>query len=704
MRYTEARLSPVGNLLLEDIDKNTVDFVPNYDDSEMEPVILSGLWPELLANGNLGIAVGMASSFAPHLAKDVYKACDKILENGIQDKETPIEDLIDIIKAPDFPTGGIIVNPVEVRQAYIEGKGRVLIRSKYEIEEHQKKQAIVVTEIPYKVNKKNLVTKIADLAKETIPDITEVRDESSREGIRIVIELRRGANPDLITAMLLQKTELQTSFNLNHVALINGHPKLNLSLKELLDAFIEHSVTVCQRKLRYELGKTTEREHIVKAIVTILEDLDKAIPLIRNSKTKKETIGILKDTYQFDDIQASAIAEMKLWTLNAEGVGKYISEHKELTEKIAYYSDILSDLIKLLMYTREELAKKAQLFADEERQTEISYADATISVAEKEYIKDEDIIMMLTHQNIVKIVRLDDYKTQSRNGKGVSVNTRDDDFVEKIFSLRTHDDILVVTNTGRAVVYPVFKIPVVNKDNQGRYLSNYIKLNEEERIIDVIPLNKANKKYNMLFIVTKTGRAKCLYLEQLPKTSKGGIVIGLPVENDEVVSCSLVNEDDTIFCLTALGQALKVSVKTVRPQGRTGSGVKFMTFKSSEDEIVKAFKVDPEDMVGIFLQNGLGKRMQISSVAQKKGRGGNGVRAISTDEKTGKVVGAFTIKHTDTVLAVSKNNGNIIRIGAISIPLLVSTSAKGVKVIKLNKDDCLVAVTPAPLFEEEKNG
>ena len=705
MRYTEAKLSPIGNMFLEDINKNIVDYIPNYDDSMTEPEILGTLVPQLMLNGTSGIAVGMASSFAPHMAKDVYKACDKIIEDRISGIDTPVNELIKIIKAPDFPTGGIIVNPDEVRKGYIEGNGKVVIRSRYEIEDLGRgRQAIVVTEIPFKVNKKNLVTKIAELAKETIPNISEVRDESSREGIRIVIELRKDANAELIAAMLLKKTELQATFSMNHVALVNGHPQLNLSLDKILNSFVDHAKTVCRRKIQYELGKAMEREHIVSAIVTVLQDLDDVIPLIRSSKTKKETIAMLKERYGFDEVQASAIADMRLWLLNEEGVSKYQNEHETLTEKIAAYNEILGDDIKLLTFTRSELDKRAEYFKKEKRKTEISNVGADLNVSDKSYVVDEDVIMMLTHNDIVKMVRTDDYRTQIRNGQGVSVNSKEDDFIEKIFSLRTHDDILAIMNTGRAVIYPVYKIPVVSKESKGKiYLHNYISKDPEEKIIDVIPLNAENKKYKKLFIATKMGKAKCLDVKQLPKTSAGASIIKL-LGNDEVISCSLVNDDDTIYEITANGQALKVSVKTVSTQGRVSSGIKFMTFKKGKpDKVVKAFKVSEEDEVAIFLQSGLGKRMPVSVINQKKGRGGIGVRSIHVDDKTGDVVDAFVVKADETVFAVSKN-GNIIRVAAHNIASLLSPAARGVKVIKINNGDSLVAVAPAPVFGEENNG
>lgn len=703
MRYTEARLSRVGELMLQDIDKNTVDHMPNYDESEEEAVVLPTKFPNLIINGNTGIAVGMASNFAPHNAQDVYKAIDKLLSDMMIGVDTEDDDIIDIVQAPDFPTGGVIINPVEIREAYKNGRGRIIVRSKYEIEDIGKsKEAIIVTEIPYEVNKKNLVNSISDLAKETLTDISEVRDESSREGIRIVIELKKGANSEWIVNNLLKKTKLQDSFSLNHVALVDGHPQMNLSLKKMIECFATHCIDVNTRKTRYDLDRVSARKHIVDAIVVILSNLDEAIDIIKESGSKQETIEALMETYSLDEEQATAITDMRLWSFNKEGTNKYISESEDLEKKIESYNILLNDVVAMIEYTRADLKSIAdKYFSGQDRLTEINedtFSDNSID--KRQYIKDEDIIITLSHNGLVKSVRTKDYSAQRRGGKGVNLGKKDDDFIEQVISpLTTHDDLLIAMNTGRIVILPAYKIPISNKNAAGKYLHNYVKLNEGEKIISVLGLNHKNDYSNTnLLMVSRYGSAKRMSLDSLPKTTNGAQCMAFNAENDDtLISCSLIKDNDYIIAVTAMGMAFRCEADSIRVMGRTAAGVRLMKFKIQGDYISSAFSAEEDDNFIVLTEQGLGSVKTISDIASHN-RGGKGMLCTKVGEKTGLITKAMVVKENEDLFAITYS-GKIVRTPLDNFSVQ-GRGAKGVKVVKLDKDDYLVS---AAIVSSENN-
>lgn len=707
MRYTEARLSRVGELMLQDIDKNTVDHVLNYDESDEEAVVLPTKFPNLIVNGNTGIAVGMASSFAPHNAADVYKAIDKLLSDMSCGIDTDDDDLIDIIQAPDFPTGGVVINPSDIREAYKTGRGRIIVRSKYEIEEVGKnKEAIVVTEIPYEVNKKNLVNSIADLAKDSLTDIAEVRDESSREGIRIVIELKKGANSEWILNNLFKKTKLQDSFNLNHVALVDGHPQMNISLKGMIESFAAHCIDVNTRKITYDLGKANGRKHIVDAIMVILSNLDEAIGIIRKSGSKRETLDALIETYSLDEEQANAIIDMRLWTFNKEGVEKYTAESKDLDEKIELYNTLLNDISAMIEYTRDDLKEIAsKYFSGQERLTEIS-EDISLSdssVDKRQYIKDEDIVITLSHNGLIKSVRTKDYSVQKRGGKGVNLGKKDDDFVEQVISpLTTHDDLLIAMDTGRIVILPAYKIPVVNKNAAGKYLQNYVRLNEGEKIISVIGVNHNNDYTGTsLLMVSRYGTAKRMSLDNLPKVANGAQCMSFNKDNeDSLISCSLIKDDDYILTITAMGMVLRCKADSIRVMGRLASGVRLMKFKIDGDYIVSSFAISDEDNFIVLSESGLGS-IKTAADFTPHNRGGVGMLCTRISESTGLIVKAMTVKENEDLFVIT-HSGKIVRIPVSNISVQ-GRGAKGVRTVKLDKDDYLISASIVASENNEEN-
>ena len=705
MRYTEARLSRIGELMLQDIDKDTIDEIPNYDESETEASVLPSKFPNLLTNGNVGIAVGMASSFAPHNASSVYEAADTILSNMASGAETDDDDIIDIIKAPDFPTGGIIINPEDLREAYKNGRGRVIIQSKYTIEDAGRgKQSIVVTEIPYGVNKKNLVNSIADLSKETIPDITEVRDESSREGTRIIIELKKGSNVEWVLNNLFKRTKLVDGFSLNHVALVDGHPQMNISLKNMVQAFVDHCIEVNTRKITYDLSKLSSRKHIVDAIMIILDNLDEAIELIRNSGNKQETINALMEAYSLDEVQANAVTDMRLWSFNKEGIEKYANESNELSNGIETCNLLLENFVEMIEYTRNDLKTiKDKYFAKDNRITDIDYSASLLKNGDdaRQFIKDEDIVITLSHNGIIKSVKANDYSTQKRGGKGVNLAKKDDDFIEQIISpLSTHDDLVIAMDTGRIVMLPAYKIPVSTKAGAGKYLQNYIKLNEGEKIISVLGLNRKNNYDGIkLLMVSRYGNAKRMSLDSLPKTSSGVSCMNFnKIEGDSLITCSLVHDNDSVISITALGMGAKTDASLISTQGRNAGGVSLMKFKYEDDYIVSAFAVQDDTNFIVVTENGLGSVKKPSDFTTHK-RGSKGSTCTKITERSGLIAKAIVVKENED-LFVTTYSGKIIRTPAADISIGRRGTA-GVKMINLGDDDYVKSIAVVAVNESE---
>lgn len=701
MRYTEGRLSKFGDLMLKDIDKNTVDFAPNYDESEQEPTVLPSLIPNLLLNGTQGIAVGMNASFLPHCAKDIYKVFDKIIDNYLKGNDTSIDKIIEMIGAPDFPTGGVIVNHGDVIKAYKEGHGRCLVRAKYQFEKYGRKKdrdSIVITELPYGVNKAKLVYKIGMLASEDddFSDINNVRDESDRTGMRIVIELKKDAPTNIIVNRLLKKTDLQKSQSIHMNALVNGKPVIDMTIKDVIGYFLEHVINVLECKVTYERDKYNARMHVIMAIVKVLEDVDKTIGLMRTS-SRQEARNNLIEAYGFDDTQVNAIENLKFYALNEEDKNKYLDEYKSLDNELKRCNNILESRSELLKYAREELKNVANTyFKKDERLTEISN-----ETDDRDTIPDMDVVIAYTYNGYIKSVKLDEYNTQKRNGKGSTFKTKEDDFVKSINTLSTHDDLVLITSAGKGYVLPAYKIPTVSKSSIGKPIANYINLDIGDEIVSVIPVtNGIDKDTTSLIFLTQNGLGKRMSIEQLPKTSQGAKIIKLD-SDDRLMSCFLAKDGDNILMTTADGFSSLITLsQDIRLMGRAAGGIKFMTFKRDEDYLVSACTVTSEDKVFIVSSKGFAKRLDVEeTLSPRKNRGGKGVITYKTSITTGKVRMTAPVNDNESIIVVTQK-GMIIRVSATQVTATKSRTSKGVRLIKLDQDDIIATISVAS--EEKK--
>ena len=700
MRYTEARLSPIGELLMTDMDKKTVDMKPNYDESEMEASELSGLFPTLLANGSSGIAVGMACSFVPHRAKDVYAAVDKVIENTLAGEETDDEELISIVKAPDFPTGGVITNLADVYKGYLEGKGTVHISAKYHIDEDKHgRQSVIITEIPYGVNKAKMILKMDALRKEgELSDIKEIRDESGKDGIRVVIELKKGANEQFVLNKLLKKTEMSTTVSMNHQALVHGKAQERLTLKQLVEYFLEHALSVVHRKAQFLLGKQEKRYHIVSGFLTIAPVILEAVQMITEAETDEDVFRSLNEAYGLDKEQVDAICARQLRSLKKLNEAAYAKEAEELSASIEHLTAVATDDMALLNETRADLQSVAERFQNEPRLSEISTEDAVKDITDRDLIAQEDLVVMLTHKGLVKSVKLNDYNAQGRNGKGVSAKTQEDDFVETILTLTNHDDLVFLTNLGKAYIVPAFKIPVVSKNSIGKYVQNFVDFAADEKIISVLPI-KHGETGKTIFFASRKGVCKRLAIDDLPSTKSGAVIIKFR-DDDELVACTLVEEEDTILLATANGMAMRTRASNVRVMGRNATGSTGIKFKHADDYVVSAIKANDDDIVLIVAENGIGKRMKASEIRLLANKGGKGVTYYRPNRKTGSVVNVLEVKEDETVFAVTQQ-GMIIRLPASSISILGRT-AGGVGLVSLKKSDVVASVSTAPEQPEDE--
>ena len=690
MRYTESRLSRYGELMLDGIQKNAVKMVPNFDESETEPEVLSGLFPSLLLNGVEGIAVGMTANFLPHSAKDVYEAIDLILKDAINGEETPEDKIIDIIQAPDFPTGGVITNLPEVHEAYRKGYGHCVVRAKYHFEDYGKdKTAIIITELPYNVIKSKLVMKIATLAKESedFSMIHDVRDESDRSGIRVVIELKKDALTNIMVNRLLKATDMQVSLPIHHNALVDGHPQLDIPLKHLLEAFILHATSVCRNEVKFDYDKLMKRYHIVEAYIKALEDVDKTIELVK-AKSREEAEKNLVEAYGFDEEQTKAVVAMHFYSLNSEDKEKLEDENEELKKNIAYHKAILDDEMELLKYTRSRIKEVAdKYFSKDKRLTDIS-----TEMDGRDTIPDIDVVVAYTHNSYIKSVKLDEYRNQGRAGKGTLFKTKEGDFVESVHTLSTHDDLVAITSAGKAYVLPAYKIPTVSKSSVGKPLNNYMTLPDDEKVVKFIVLAEKDKESTdqTILLTTKKGIAKRITFNQLPRQRTGAKIIGFKLEGDELVGASIVKKDSTAVLISYEGIMNSFPVDLLPVMGRTASGVAAMKLNKG-DEIVAAFSVEEDEEVLQVMESGSAKRMPYEELSVRKNRGGKGVKCLTAPGKVGKVVAAGPVKPEDECMVITQN-GNLLRTSASEISLQ-SRISNGVKLIKMNSDDKIASVT-----------
>lgn len=700
MRYTEARMSKIASELLVDIDKDTVDFQNNFDDSLREPRVLPTRIPALLVNGTNGIAVGMATNMAPH---NLSESIDGIIAY-IDNNDITIEELMQYIKAPDFPTGGIIYGYEGVKQAYNTGKGQVVIRGHATIETSKNgdHEQIVVSSIPYEVCKSDMIKHQAELVNEKkIEGISNIKDESNKDGIRIVYKLKRDAISRVVLNKLYQYSELQSSFSINNIALVNGRPKL-LNLKDIIVVFVEHRKEVVERRTRFELKEAEERMHIVEGLLKALDIIDEIIATIRASKTIADAKTALMENFGFSELQASAIVAMRLGQLTGLEKEKLQQEHDELEKKIARFKEILGDINVLMQVVKDELLEIKEKYGDE-RRSEIEFHSKDFKI--EDMIANEQVVITISHLGYIKRTPLSEYKTQNRGGKGSKgSSTRDEDFIEYIYIASMHDYMLLFTNKGRLHWMRVFEIPEGTKTSKGRAIQNLLELQEGEVIKafintgDLKDEEYINSKY--VILCTKKGIIKKTSLEAYSRPRTKGIIALTIREEDELLEAKLTNGKSEVMMAVKSGRCIRFNEQGVRAMGRSASGVKAISLDTENDEVIGMICV--EDMtrnIMVVSENGFGKRSEIEEYRITK-RGGKGVRTINITEKTGKLIAIKDVTDEDDLMIINRS-GLTIRL-AINTLRVMGRATQGVKLINLKKNDTIAAVTKVQHEEPEE--
>ena len=690
-RYTEARLSKIAALMLEDIDKETVDFYPNFDDTLMQPTVLPAKFPNLLVNGADGIAVGMATNIPPHNLTEVINGVQALID----DPDIDIEELIKIIPAPDYPTGGIIMGRTAVKHAYKTGRGGILVRGRAEIEETSSgRQKIVITELPYQVNKARFVTQIADLVKnKKLEGISDLRDESDRAGLRVVVEVKKDANAQVVLNSLYKHTMLQQSSGIIMLALVNGEPKV-LNLKQMLYYYLEHQKEVCVRKTRFDLRKAEEREHIVKGLVVALASIDEVIKTIKQSKDKQEAIANLTTKFELDEIQANAILEMKLSKLTSLEVEKLRDELAALEATITDLKDILEKPERVLQLVRDDLENVKNAYGDE-RKTEISMEMGGIDI--EDLIAEEDVIISMTHMGYVKRMSADEYKAQHRGGVGITAHkTKDEDFVEKMFVTSTHDTLLFFTNLGKVYSAKAYEIPEAQRQAKGRAIINLLQLSLGEKVNTIIPVKKDAKGF--MIMATKNGLIKKTPLSEYENIRKVGKIAIKLVEGDELIGVNITSGRDDVLIGTHEGKCIRFIETDVRTVGRDSQGVKSIKLVD-EDYVVDMAIVHEGSKILTITENAYGKQTPVDEFRLQQ-RGGSGVKACVLSEKTGKLVALKQIDEDCDLLMIA-DSGIIIRTHVDSISQF-SRVSQGVKIMKLKNNAKISGVALAERDESEE--
>ncbi len=689
-RYTEAKLARLSTKMLQDIDKNTVDFKKNYDEELEEPTVLPARFPNLLVNGSSGIAVGMATNMAPHNLNEVVDAICTIIDNKVEEsRETDLEEVMDIIKAPDFPTGATILGTRGVKQAYRTGRGKVIVRAVAEIETaNNGKSSIIVSEIPYQVNKAKLVEKIADLVKDKkVEGITDLRDESDRNGIRIVIELKKDVNANVILNQLYKYTQLQETFGINNLALVNNQPKV-LNLLELLTHYLNHQKEVVTRKTQFDLEKAEKRAHIIEGFFIALDNIDEVIKIIRSSADIKIARQRLMERFGFSEAQAVAIVEMRLRSLTGLERDKLQKEFDELMALITWLKQILGDENVLYGVIKDELLEITNKFGDDRRTEILPFLG---DFEDEDLIEDELSVITLTHMDYIKRLPLNTYKSQNRGGKGImGMQTREEDSVKDLIVCSTHDFLLFFTNKGKVYRKKGYEVPEAGRNAKGNAIVNLLELDPEEKIKAVIPIRELNKENEDSFVmVTKKGTIKRTLVSQYTNIRQQGLIAMNIVEGDELVNVGIVQEDESIFVATNKGIGTRFKASNVRNMGRTATGVR--AIRTSEDNYVVGFVTCTDEERIIFVSNkGYGKATNASEFAIK-GRGIKGLTAYRVTEKTGEVSNILTC-HEDEEIMMLNSNGVIIRIKACDVPT-IGRSTSGVKLINIGEDQFVSGVS-----------
>ncbi|MBQ6582723.1 MAG: DNA gyrase subunit A [Mogibacterium sp.] len=691
-RYTEARMSPFSLQMVRDIEKDTVDFMDNYDGEEQEPVVLPSRVPNLLINGSNGIAVGMATSIPPHNLGEVIDACVKMID----DEDCTIEDLIKIIKAPDFPTGAIILGREGAHEAYMTGNGKVNVRSKCEIEETARgKMRIVVTEIPFQVNKARLIESMAELVKnKKLDGIAAIRDESNREGMRIVIELKKDVNPNVILNRLYKHTQLQTSFSMIMLALVDGEPKI-LNLYQILDEYLKHQKNVVTRRTRYDLAKAEARAHILEGLIIALDNIDEVIKVIRSSyNDAKEKLMI---RFGLSEVQAQAILDMRLARLQGLEREKIENELAELRKRIAYYKAILADEHKLMRVIKNELLEIKQKWGDK-RRTQIVSDDGTLD--EEALIDVEDVAITMTHLGYIKRVPENTYKAQRRGGKGIlGLTTRDSDFVRDLIITSTHDYLMFFTDAGRVYKIKAYEIPEASRTAKGTPVINFLNMNSGEKVTAVIPVKDFTSD-DYLVMITKKGTIKKTPMSEFDTNRKTGLIAITLKDGDKLISVSQSCGEENIYVTTKNGMSIAFSEEDVRSMGRNAAGVRAISLAGDDEVVSMELDIDGSREMLVMTTQGFGKRTKLDEY-RLQNRGGKGVATYDKTKfkKTGTLVGATLVGEEDEVMLIN-SNGVIIRIRAKEVSRSGRTT-QGVKIMKVEKGDQIVSFAKV-VDDEEK--
>lgn len=698
MRYTEARLRKLAEEMLADIDKDTVDFQLNFDDSLTEPTVLPSLIPNLLINGASGIAVGMATNMPPHNLSEVIDGIVAYIDN----REITVAELMQYIKAPDFPTGGIIYGYEGVREAFETGRGRVMMRGEAVFEEHSGRNWIIVTSIPYMVNKSDMIKKTADLVNDKKLDgISDIRDESDRNGMRIVYELKRDAIPNIVLNKLYQMTALQSSFSVNNVALVNGRPKM-LNLRDLIHYFVEHRHEVVIRRTKYDLAEAQKRAHILQGLIIALDNIDAVIELIKKSKTPEEARNGLISNFNLSEIQARAILELRLQRLTGLEIQKIKEEFEEILKMITHYQEILGNEVLRFEIIRNEMLGVKEKYGDKPRSTVVYSAD---DFKIEDTIPDEAVVLTISHLGYIKRTALSEYRRQSRGGKGAKgSDARDEDFIEHLFIATNHNYMLFFTELGKVFWMRVFEIPEGTKTSKGRAIQNMINIDPNDNVLAYINvLSLKDEDYianNYIILCTKKGIIKKTSLEAYSRPRQNGINAITVREGDVLLEARLTNGNNEVIMALRSGRAIRFNESTVRPMGRNASGVRGITLANEKDEVVGMICVENIDSnILVVSEKGYGKRSDLNDY-RITNRGGKGVKTLNVTEKTGELIAIKEVSDSDDLMIINKS-GIIIRIGVESLRVM-GRATQGVRLINLRANDEIAAVAKVSIEEEEE--
>ena len=695
MRYTEARMTPFALQMIRDIDKDTVDMIPNFDEEELEPVVLPSRVPNLLINGSNGIAVGMATSIPPHNLGETIDACVKMIECGIQDEECTVEDLIKIVKGPDFPTGAQILGKKGFQDAYKTGQGKCVIRSVCEIEETSRgKSQILVTEIPYQVNKARMLEKIGEMVRDKKLDgISAIRDESNRDGIRIVIELKASVNPRVMLNKLYKHTSLQENYSMIMLAIADGRPKV-LNLKEIIEEYLKHQKDVVTRRTQFDLAKAEARAHIVEGLRIALDNIDEVIKTIRESYNDAKQKLMKK--FKLSDKQAQAILDMRLARLQGLEREKLEAEYEELCNRIAYYKSLLADEKLLMGVIRDEMLEIKKKWADKRRTKVVAAED---EMDEEDLIEEKQVAITLTHRGYLKRIPADTYKTQKRGGKGITgLTTRENDFIRQLLLTSTHDELMFFTNKGKVHKIKAYEIPEATRTAKGMNAANFLNMSNMENITTIIPFrNFRDDKY--LLAVTKKGTIKKTAISQFDTNRKTGLIAITLKDGDELVGIRQTSGTDNVIIITKQGKCICFSEKDVRPMGRVAGGVRAINLEDG-DEVVAMELVQPGEELFVVTSKGFGKRTAVEEY-KVQARGGKGLLTYdkSKFKKTGQLIGACVVDDDDEILLIN-SKGTVIRIEAKGVSKL-SRATQGVKIMRTGDD--IEIISMAKVIREEEH-